>query len=188
MTKQKELADKYRFIENKRKEIARRLLELKDATIVVEGDAPADGSPSASDFLEISLGDRDFFSLSRGRRVTKKDCNKHKGDVPTISGRGRKDSYLGFVSEDWLRREGKVYREPMVVIAANGSVGSVFLRDEPKYAVHDDAIGIVITNRRILPEDLQFALRASAARAQHHYGAKLYEKKLKLLTVALPRI
>jgi hypothetical protein len=74
----------------------------------------------------------------------------------------------------------------MVVIAANGSVGSVFLRDEPKYTIHDDTIGVVVTDPQLNPEYVQYALRDAAAKAQFHYNAKLYQKTLSSLKIRIP--
>jgi restriction endonuclease S subunit len=166
-----------------RRDLLSRLIELRQATIEVDEEATS----SSSRFVEIELGDKKHFQLQRGRRVTRTDCDTNKGNIPIVSGRNQKNSYLGFVSEEWLKSQNiSVYSEPRVVIAANGSVGSVFLRDEEKYVIHDDAIGIVITTPEIVPEYLQYALRIAAVKAQYQYNAKLYKKRLKSLCVSIP--
>jgi len=145
------------------------------------------GASSTNKQTEISLGDPQYFKLLRGRRVTRKDCQRHSGDIPVISGRGKKESYLGHVSEDWLKEQKiPVYTKPMIVIAANGNVGTVFLRDEPKYAVHDDAIGIEIVSEKVDPHYVLYAIRASVATARFQYDAKLYQKRLSKLKIKIP--
>ncbi|MHA1875585.1 MAG: restriction endonuclease subunit S [Promethearchaeota archaeon] len=79
-----------------------------------------------------------------------------------------------------------VYDKPMIVIAANGSVGTVFLRDEPKYRIHSDTIGIIIKNNELLPDYVQYALRNAAAKAQVHSTTKLYMKRLRSLKILVP--
>lgn len=177
---QEALVKKYNFIQETWNDIKTTLSELQDATIEFEDEL-------SSQFIEVSLGDRKYFKLQRGRRVTRKDCVNHHGNIPVISGRGQKNSYLGYISEDWLKeRKIPVYNKPMIVIAANGSVGSVFLRDEPKYMIHDDAIGIMVNDPQMSPEYVQYALRDSVVRAQFYYNAKLYQKTLSSLKISVP--
>jgi type I restriction-modification system DNA methylase subunit len=144
-------------------------------------------SPSIGKQIEIALGDEKYFKLFRGRRVTRKDCLRNPGDIPVISGRGKKESYLGRVSEEWLTSQKiPVYTKPLIVIAANGNVGSVFLRDEKKYAIHDDAIGIDIVNDELNLNYVLFAIRASVVSARFQYDAKLYQKRLSRLKIKVP--
>lgn len=109
------------------------------------------------------------------------------GEVPVISGRGTKESYLGHVSEEWLKKEKiPIYTKLLIVVAANGNVGSMFLRDEQKYAVHDDAIGIEVKNELLDPAYVLYALLASVALARFQYDAKLYQKRLSKLKIKVP--
>jgi len=137
--------------------------------------------------IEVPLSDAHFFSLIRGRRVTRKNIHENPGGIPVISGHGEPESYLGHVSEDWLSKNGiPVYTEPMITVNANGSVGDVFLRKEAKYTIHDDVIGIKVVNDRILPSYAVHAIREAVARAQFRYDAKLYVKRLRPLTIRIP--
>lgn len=180
---QEVLVKKYNFIREMWNDIRTSLAELPDATIEFEDE---DEFPSKNT-MEVSLGDRRYFKLLRGRRVTRKDCVYHRGNIPVISGRRNKNSYLGYVSEDWLKKRNMpVYDKPMIVIAANGSVGTVFLRDEPKYTIHDDAIGIIINDKQLSLEYVQYALRDSVIKAQFYYNAKLYQKTLSSLKIHVP--
>jgi hypothetical protein len=183
---QEMLVKKLKFIGETWNDITMGLAELQEATIEFEDELPSEGI-TLSQFTEVPLGDSRYFRLQRGRRVTRKDCVNHSGNIPIISGRGRKNSYLGYVSEDWLKeRSIPVYDKPMIVIAANGSVGSVFLRDESKYTIHDDAIGVVVNDPQLSPEYVQYALRDAAVKAQFQYNAKLYQKTLRSLKIRIP--
>jgi len=141
----------------------------------------------AGGILEVSMGDTKYFRLQRGRRVTRHDCIRNPGEVPVISGRGRKDSYLGLVSEKWAKEKGiPVEKKPLIVIAANGNVGSVFLRDEPKYIIHDDAIGIETVSVELDPLYIQFEIRRAISADRFQYDAKLYQARLRDVKVRIP--
>jgi hypothetical protein len=177
---QEKLVEKYTFVKQMKSDIAEKLTELRRAVVEL-------GAEPSHRTVDVGLGDERFFKLQRGQRITQKDCDDHKGSIPVVSGRGEKDSYLGHVSEDWLRSQGiPVYHEPMIVIAANGSVGSVFIRDEPKYTVHDDALGVIPQTPELVPEYVRYALRNAAAKSQFQYNAKLYQKRLKALSIPVP--
>ncbi len=156
-------------------------------TIQERLDSLRSASAAEMKYTEVGLGDTTYFRLFRGNRVTRKDCLRHPGDVPIISGRGKRESYLGFASEAWLTSRGiPVWSRPLIVIAANGNVGTVFLRDEPKYAIHDDAIGIDIVNSDLDPKYILYAIRTAVAVARYQYDAKLYQKRLSTLKIRIP--
>ena len=142
---------------------------------------------AVTNFIEFCLGDSKHFELFRGNRVTRRNCASHPGAIPVISGRGKMDSYLGFVDEDWLKHEETPVRtKPLIVVAANGNVGTVFLREEPKYVIHDDAIGIDLVNKQLDPLYTLYALRAAIANSGWQYDAKLYLKRLSSLNIRVP--
>lgn len=183
-TRQMDLMKKYDFVKRLRMDTVIRLKEIKKATSELEREMLSD---KLNGFVDVPLNNKKYFTLQRGKRVTKKDCANHPGMIPVISGRGEKHSYLGRVSEEWLKASGiPVFTEPMVTIAANGAVGSAFLRDEPKYTIHDDAIGVIVKDPKISPHYLQYALRSTAMEDQYQYGAKLYKKRLLSLKIRIP--
>jgi hypothetical protein len=146
----------------------------------------AEGSNEAK-YVEVTLSDARFFKLIRGQRVTKKDIHYHPGDVPVISGHGEPESYLGLVSETWLRERGiTIHSTPLITVNANGSVGDVFLRTESKYTIHDDVIGIEVVSADINPLYAVYAIRESVAKARFRYDAKLYLKRLRPLQILVP--
>jgi hypothetical protein len=143
--------------------------------------------PTEPRYTSIQLSDTRFFRLIRGQRVTKKNVHDHSGDVPVISGHGEAESYLGFVSEAWLRTEGITIRTtPLITVNANGSVGDVFLRTEPRYVIHDDVIGIDVVSAGVDPLYAVYAIRESVAKARFRWDAKLYLKRLRPLAIRVP--
>lgn len=179
---QKVLVKKYSFIRETWNDIRTSLTELHNTNIEFE-----DEEFPSKNIMEVSLGDRRYFRLLRGRRVTRKNCVYHHGKIPVVSGRRSKNSYLGYISESWLKKRNiPIYDKPLVVIAANGSVGTVFLRDEPKYTIHDDVIGIAVNDKRLNLEYVQYALRDSVIKEQFYYNAKIYKKTLSSLKIHVP--
>jgi type I restriction enzyme M protein len=143
--------------------------------------------PREPQYIEIALSDENFFKMIRGQRVTKKDVHNNPGPIPVISGHREAESYLGEISEDWLRQKNiPIYEKSLITVNANGSVGGVFLRTEPKYTVHDDVIAIDVTSPKIHPLYAVYAIRESVARARFRYDAKLYMKRLSPLKIRVP--
>ncbi len=138
-------------------------------------------------FIEIFLGDENYFKLIRGTRITRKDIFKHPGEIPVISGHKEEDSYLGKVSEKWLIENNiLIYTKPMITINSNGNVGKVYLRTLDKYAIHDDVTGLDVINTHINLEYCVYSIREAIALAQFKYDAKLYMRRLKKLGIKFP--
>lgn len=139
------------------------------------------------DLIKVKLGDSRFFELIRGKRITRRQIHSNTGDVPVISGHKEEDSYLGWISEEWLLQKGiPVYRRPLITINSNGSVGEVFFRKLPKYTFHDDVTALDIKNPQISHQFLVFSIREAIAKARFRYNAKLYLKRLKKLGISIP--
>jgi len=135
----------------------------------------------------VKLGNSDYFKIIRGKRITKSDIHNNPGDIPVISGRKRADSYLGHISEEWLKNNNKpIYLRTLVTINSNGAVGEVFLRELPKYTIHDDVTAIDINIEKIDFRFLVYSIRQAIADADFRYDAKLYKKRLKRLEIKIP--
>ncbi len=135
----------------------------------------------------ISLGDRRYFKLIRGKRVRKKDIHNNPGNIPVISSSQNIYGYLGMASENWLRKNNSIiFDKPMITVNADGSVGDVFLRSEPKYTMIDVVIGIEIMDTNLNQTYMMYAIKEAIAKAQFSYGAKLYTKRLESLDVVIP--
>jgi hypothetical protein len=138
-------------------------------------------------YTNIALSDETFFNLIRGKRITRKDIHKNPGEIPVISGHGEIESYLGYVSEKWLGKNGiPIYTVPLITVNANGSVGDVFLRTIPNYTIHDDVVGIDVVNDMLYVPYIVYAIREAVAKARFRYDAKLYLKRLKPLKIRVP--
>jgi type I restriction enzyme M protein len=138
-------------------------------------------------YTEIPLSEETYFRLIRGKRVTRSDIHKNPGEIPVISGHGEEESYLGYISEEWLQeKEIPIYTKTLITVNANGSVGDVFLRNLPKYTIHDDVVGIDVIHEQLYAPYIVYAIREAVARARFRYDAKLYLKRLKPLKIRIP--
>lgn len=150
-------------------------------------DLKGEAKKTSINYIEISLGDQNYFDFCRGKRVTKKDIHNNPGNIPVISSGHEKDSYLGYISENWLlNNENPIFDESLVTVNMDGSVGDVFLRNEPKYTINDVVIAIEIKNRKLYPLYIVYAIKEAVAKAQFKYDAKLYQKRLKKLKIRIP--
>ncbi|MGJ3231216.1 MAG: N-6 DNA methylase [Oceanicaulis sp.] len=145
-----------------------------------------------SEWREIDLSDQAYFEIIRGKRVTKAEVEKHPGEVLVIASGRHEDSYFGWISNDYLKKKFdkklKIFNEPgkVITLGSTGSVGIPYLRSETNWFLHDDAIAIRIVNDALVPEYVRFALEDSVANARFDYTAKLYEERLKSLTIRVP--
>ena len=146
---------------------------------------------------DASLNDKTKFTLHRGNRVKKKECQANQGDIIVIASGRHKDSYFARVSPAFLMRKFKKTsiadvpgyfesRNNVITLGATGSVGVVHIRDEEKWFLHDDAMAIEILDPNIDVQYFRFALQQAITKAQFNYSAKLYSKRLADLQVRIP--
>lgn len=143
----------------------------------------------AKQYMEVGLDDPEYFSVFRGERVTTAECNQHPGDVPVVASGRHTTSYLGTISEAYLReRELTVQErsERVLSVGATGAVGTVLLRREDKWFLHDDALGIEIAHPQLVPEYVRYELQRVVDAARFDYTAKLYSERLKALRIRVP--
>ncbi|MCX6968407.1 MAG: N-6 DNA methylase [Verrucomicrobia bacterium] len=146
----------------------------------------------------ISL-DNPAFTLRRGRRVKKEECDLNPGDandpnnypVPVYSGSNLPNKALGYIGVAWLQPR-KIPVENLqeaskgvLTINSNGSVGKVFVRYMP-CVIHDDVTVIEIIRPDIDVEYLATQLRSSVAEGNFEYEAKLYAGRIRELVVTIP--
>ena len=147
--------------------------------------------------------DNPAFTLRRGKRVRKEDCDLNPGDpkdpanlpVPVFSGTNLPNKALGYVGAKWLKdndipvenlkASDKTENKGVLTINSNGSVGMVFVRTQP-CVVHDDVTVVEITREDIDIEYLATQLRSSVAEGNYEYEAKLYAGRMKDLSVVIP--
>jgi len=145
----------------------------------------------------VALNNERFFVVHRGNRVTKKEVKANRGDVIVIASGRHHESYFGSISEAYLMR--KFEKEDpneipgyfrgktnVLTVGATGSVGMVHIRDEDKWFLHDDALAVEVLSPDIDITYFRFAFQDAIGRAQFGYGAKLYQERLKSLSLQVP--
>ena len=139
--------------------------------------------------VKLSLADEKYFKIHRGHRITKKQCQQHPGDVPVVSSGRHVESYLGTVAEAYVRSQGFTLFENktnVMTVGATGAVGSVHLRKEPKWFLHDDALAVEVCHASLMPNYVRCALQHSINIARFEYTAKLFAERLKALEIDVP--
>lgn len=133
------------------------------------------------------------FTVRRGKRVRKEDCDKNPGDptdtankpYPVYSGSKNPLRPLGIIGNKWLDSQGipveNLSHNPrgIVTVNANGYVGAVFVRKEP-CVIHDDVMVIEVNRPDIDLEYLAFQLKSAIAEGNFEYEAKLYNRVVEL--------
>lgn len=143
------------------------------------------GKLTTFDGEAISIGDENYFSVRRGKRVRRKDCDLNPGSIPVYSGSKDPNRPLGHVSENWLNSQSiPIETDPIITVNANGYVGAVFVRDE-RCVIHDDVMIIEVKRVDIDLEYLAYQLQESIASGNFEYEAKLYNR-VKELSVIMP--
>ncbi len=179
------------FIEDAEASIPSLLADLKSAKKDLE-------SLTKTKAARVSINS-DCFTLRRGKRVRKEDCDLNPGDIndqenppiPVYSGTNIIDKKLGSVGRKWLI-ENKIPIENIdknkkgtLTINSNGSVGVVFVRYKP-CVIHDDVTIVEVNRDDIDLEYLATQLRSSITEGNYEYEAKLYSGRMKDLSVVLP--
>jgi len=99
------------------------------------------------------------------------------------------ESYLGTVAEAYVRSQGFTLFENktnVMTVGATGAVGSVHLRKEPKWFLHDDALAVEVCHASLMPNYVRCALQHSINIARFEYTAKLFAERLKALEIDVP--
>ena len=144
----------------------------------------------ADSYAKLGLDDEGYFKIHRGNRITKRECIENPGDVPVIASGRHEASYLGTISEEYLKQKGLdtfKNRDNMLSLGATGAVGSVHQRKEDVWFLHDDALAIEVIDYNILPEYFRFELQQVIDRARFDYTAKLYKERLRGLIISVPQ-
>lgn len=141
------------------------------------------------EYKDVRMGDRKYFKIHRGTRVTVGECKEHPGDIPVVSSGRYETSYLGTISETYLTEQGyETFRaaENMLTVGSTGAVGSVHMRKESQWFLHDDALAIEVVDSDLVPEYVRFALQQAINYARFDYTAKLYSDRLKAIWIKVP--
>ena len=137
-------------------------------------------------FKKVNISDDKYFELTRGKRITKKTIEKHKGDVPVYSSSKDAKSILGKIDEKFLIDNNLIlFTEPSVTFNLDGSVGFCFLRTDKKYSFIDVVAAIKPKTKDIDLEFLLFELQKAINKTGANYQSKLYFNKIKNYNITL---
>lgn len=140
-------------------------------------------------YVSLSLKDSRYFRIHRGTRITDAICKKHPGDVPVVSSGRHADSYLGTVSAAYLQSRSLTFfsNSPRIMtVGCTGAVGTVHMRKEIRWFLHDDALAVEVVDNELVPEYVRCALQRAIDVARFDYTAKLYQERLKSLQIEVP--
>ncbi|MDQ1850736.1 N-6 DNA methylase [Gemmobacter fulvus] len=159
--------------------------------LMVEIKALKDATKSSSNKFEtFSLSDTKLFSVRSGQRIRNVDIKANPGQIPVYSCFKERDTIKGMVSEDYLLMNNFTIespKNPVVTIAANGSVGAVFTRAE-RCLLTDDLIIVEPKHKDIDIGYLAIAIRKAVAGGGYGYEAKLFRGRVEQLTIDLPML
>lgn len=166
-------------------EVAATLRDLLDELDQAQAELLA-LSPDRSE--TVSIGNHSLFEVRSGKRVRHQDVLAHPGDLPVYSCFTRSTVEKGRIDEQWALDVGAwIIDAPTVTVNATGAsgVGIVFVR-ETRSMITDDVIAIVPTVDDIDVHYLASALTSVIALGDFQYEAKLYQGRIKQLTVDIP--
>lgn len=185
--------DDENFDVKKQIEVVNRNEEIKNLKIILYNmSKELVHSRVTIDFIggakEVKLGDENLFLIDNGKRITKKDINNAKGEIPVYSASRYKSECLGYVS-DKIKEvvpNVKKFKGKYLTVNADGSVGQVFLRDGDFY-VNDIVNTIKVSNDSILEEYVLYELRRKLYLDGYiSWNCKLYKEKLREITIEIP--
>lgn len=136
----------------------------------------------------VSLSNPFLFVIRSGTRVTNSEIRNNPGAVPVYSCTRFRHKAKGDISEDYLKAKRiriEDTNQAIITIAANGSVGEVFVRRE-RCMITDDLIAVEVLDPAIDPEYLAVELRRNIAEKGYCYEAKLFKGRVETLTAEIP--
>lgn len=138
----------------------------------------------------VALDDEKMFKVYSGHRIKTSSVKENPGDIPVYSCFKDKDIVKGNIDEAWLKKNQiAIEKKGFVTVNANGaSVGKVFVREE-RCAITDDVIIVRPAEKVAKSIDLRylaFRLREVVAEGGFLYEAKLFQARVKELSVKLP--
>lgn len=137
--------------------------------------------------ITLNLNDTQNFMVDNGERIRKEDIELATGDVPVYSSSKYENEVLGLVSDDIksIVPKAKYFDGTNLTVAADGSVGSVFVRNGKFYA-NDVCNVITIVNPQIDPYFVKYELRTQIYKMRLTWGNKLYKDRLKKISIRIP--
>lgn len=171
------------------KDFVEELEDLKDfiAQTQIELNDLVDDEGGVVEYRQISILDKEYLRLVRGKRITKSTINMHKGAIPVYSSSKDGDSTLGHIDEEFLQKEGLVLSDrPAVLLNLDGSVGKCFIKRDTKYSFIDVVAALEPTSENIDLDYLKLMLEDAIVKTGASYQTKLYFNKIKSLDITIP--
>jgi len=178
--KQNEIAGKFEYITELKAKIENYKNQIEELNVEIE---------EQKSIQEITITDKRFFELTRGKRITKDTIDKNKGDIPVYSSSKVEDSVLGFINEEYLINNNLILSNtPAILVNLDGSVGHCFIRKDKKYSFIDVVASIMPKNRNIDLNFLLYELRKEILKTDATYQTKLYFNKISNynITIKIP--
>ncbi len=116
--KQREIAEKYKVLITRKKNLAEKLVELEESYINIENDNVS--------YKEVCL--KDLFDYKRGGSCTKAFCNKHKGEYPVWSA----NNITPLAKVDFYQYDGKY-----ISLSRNGIAGKITILNG-RFSINED--------------------------------------------------
>lgn len=136
----------------------------------------------------VSLSDKTLFRVRSGTRITNEQIRQNPGEIPVYSCFVSPTEHKGTIDEQWLEGIGiPIETDTLVTVMANGAkaVGKVFVRRE-RCVLTDDVIIVEAVSDKIDPDFLAVQLRGAIAQGNYVYEAKLFQNRVKQLSIELP--
>jgi hypothetical protein len=168
--KQKEIVEKYEFVDDINLKIAEYQKRIDELTVEIE---------QPEQYKKIAIVDETFFELKRGKRITKETIDFNKGNIPVYSSSKDKDNVLGMIDENYLIKNNLIlYNAPSILFNLDGSVGYCFLRTDDKYSFIDVVASLKPKTENIDLVFLLYELRKEIRKTGANYQSKLYFNKI----------
>ncbi len=174
---QEEIVSQIIYVEEIKEKIQEYKAQIENLTIEIDNEFEC---------LKVSVSDKKFFKLQRGKRITKTVIEKNKGTIPVYSSSKKEDSTLGCISEEYLKQNNfEIQNIPAVLFNLDGSVGHCFLRKDERYFFIDVVASIVPIVPNIDLEFLLYKLREEIKQTGANYRSKLYFNKIKNYNICI---
>lgn len=175
---QNDIVEKHTFINEIKANIIKYRKQISEIDIETNNDYDK--------CIDIPITNEKYFSLSRGKRITKKEIDKNKGNIPVYSSSKKEDSVLGYIDEKYLIKNNLILTStPSILFNLDGSVGHCFIRNAEKYSFIDVVASLIPQNKNIDIEYTLYKLREAIAATGANYQTKLYFNKINNYNISI---
>lgn len=168
---QNDIVEKYTFIKEIKENVLKYKKEIAELEIEIDDNT--------CNYMEVLITNKKYFDLNRGKRITKKEIDKNKGNIPVYSSSKKEDSVLGYIDEQYLLKNNLILcQKPSILFNLDGSVGYCFLRKNKKYSYIDVVASLLPKDKKINMDYTLYKLREAITKTGANYQTKLYFNKI----------